>query len=95
MEALINSLTKSLRVKSQTALEEVSGLLESCLKDLEIAGVYVADMGDPLFGHAAKLYCKANYGYDKDSEKFRAAYASLKDAMALSGDYQKGGGADG
>ena len=29
------------------------------------------------------------------SEKFRAAYAALKDAMALSGDYREGGGVDG
>ena len=94
-QGLVKTLMDAVRVKSQAASEEVSGLLAACLKDLEIAGVCITDMDDPLFKQAAKLYCKANYGYDKDSEKFRAAYAALKDAMALSGDYREGGDADG
>ena len=92
---LVKMLMDALRIKSQIASGEVSGLLAACLKDLEIAGVCITDTDDPLFRQAAKLYCKAGYGYDKDSEKFRAAYAALKDAMALSGDYREGGDADG
>lgn len=92
---LVKTLMDALRVKSEAASGEVAGLLKACSRDLEIAGVSVKDRSDPLFCQAAKLYCKANYGYDKDSEKFRAAYAALKDAMALSGDYREGGGADG
>ena len=32
---------------------------------------------------------KGHYGYDKDQTTFRAAYAALRDSMALSGDYGK------
>lgn len=93
--SMISELMQALRIRSQSASQEVQGLLEACVKDLGIAGVSITDLGDPLFKQAAKLYCKANFGYDADSEKFRAAYAALKDAMALSGDYREGGGVDG
>lgn len=92
---LIQELMKTVRVKSETAESEVKDLAEACKKDLEIAGVYVKDEEEALCRQAIKLYCKAHYGYDKDSEKFRAAYAALKDSMALSGDYKKAGDENG
>lgn len=90
-DAMIAELMKALRVKSDTARDEITGLVDACKKDLEIAGVYVEDENDPLCRQAIKLYCKSYYGYDKDTEKFMAAYAALKDSMALSGDYKKAG----
>ena len=88
-EELIRELMQAVRVKSGVASEEVKSLAQACERDLKIAGVYVTDEKDPLCRQAIKLYCKANYGYDKDSEKFRAAYAALRDSMALSGDYSR------
>lgn len=93
-EELIEQLAKAIRVKSEASEEEITDLVEACKKDLEIAGVYVTNENDPLCKQALKLYCKAHYGYDKDSEKFAAAYAALKDSMALSGDYKKVGDKD-
>ena len=92
---LIEQLMNAVRVKSQVAREEIGELAEACKKELEIAGVYVTDANDPLFRQAEKLYCKAHYGYDKDHEKFGAAYAALRDSMALSGEYKKAGDPDG
>ena len=91
-ERYIESLMAKIRVKSITAKEELAALVGSAVRDLDIAGVYVTNLEEPLCERAITLYCKANYGYDSDSEKFRAAYASLKDAMALSGDYSKKAG---
>ncbi len=91
-EGYIDSLMAKVRVKSATARTELTALVGSAVRDLDIAGVYVTDLEEPLCERAITLYCKANYGYDSDSEKFRAAYAALKDAMALSGDYPKVGG---
>lgn len=92
---LVVELMQAVRVKTEKASDEIRDLIESCKKDLEIAGVYVTDETEPLCKQAIKLYCKANYGYDKDSEKFRAAYAALRDSMALSGDYTEEGDAGG
>lgn len=86
---ITEQLMKFVRVKSNAATEEINVLAEACVKDLEIAGVYCDDEDDALYLQALRLYCKAHYGYDKDNEKFKAAYAALKDSMALSGDYQK------
>lgn len=86
---LILKLKNAIRVKSDSANDELKDLTEACLLDLKIADVYVEDQTDALFRQALKLYCKAHYGYDDDSESFGAAYAALKDSMALSGDYRK------
>ncbi len=95
-EGYIDSLMAKIRVKSTTAREELTALVGSAVRDLDIAGVYVTNLEEPLCERAITLYCKANYGYDSDSEKFRAAYAALRDAMSLSGDYpNKAGGPGG
>lgn len=92
---LTERLMRRIRVKSDVAAEEIEDLVQACIKDLEIGGVYVTDLEEPLCKQAIKLYCKAHYGYDKDNEKFGAAYAALKDSMALSGDYGKTGDSNG
>lgn len=88
----IEETKRNIREKSSGADEEVKGLIGACLKELEIAGVYVTDTEDPLAKQAVKLYCKGNYGYDENAERFREAYAALKDAMALCGDYGRNAG---
>ena len=85
---LLMDLMDAARVKSQKASDEMEDLSDACRADLEIAGVYVSEgFSNPLEKQALKLYCKANYGYDQDSEKCRAADAALRDSMALFGDY--------
>lgn len=87
-ERFVESLMTALRVKSDSAKPEIEDLIEACVADLRISGVIVRE-GDPLCKQAIKLYCKANYGYDKDTERFKASYEALKDSMALSGDFSK------
>ena len=88
----IDNLMAKVRARSAISRMELLALVESAVRDLDIAGVYVTDLEEPLCERAITLYCKANYGYDGDSEKFRAAYAALRDAMSLSGDYPKKAG---
>ena len=85
---LIEELKYIVRVKSADAGFELRGLVASCKKELELAGIY-GDETDPLYRQAIRLYCKSHYGYDEDTERFQAAFGSLRDAMALSGDYIK------
>ena len=85
---LIQELKRIIRTKSKDAEGELKGLVESCRKELEIAGVYGSEE-DPAYRQAIRLYCKGHYGYDADAERFREAFGSLRDAMALSGDYRK------
>lgn len=85
---LIEELKRIVRVRSADAEFELEGLVASCKKEMEVAGIY-GDEADPLYRQAIRLYCKAHYGYDEDAERFREAFDSLRDAMALSGDYAK------
>lgn len=89
-ENILHDVKAAVRIKSDAAGQEVLDLIESCIMDLEISGVYVCSENDPLVKQAVKLYCKANYGYDENTERFREAYESLKISMSLSGDYEKG-----
>lgn len=85
---LTEELKRIVRVRSADAEFELEGLVASCKKEMEVAGIY-GDETDPLYRQAIRLYCKAHYGYDEDTERFQAAFGSLRDAMALSGDYIK------
>lgn len=85
---LIEKIKKRIRIMSDTSDEEIDDLIESCRIELEMSGVY-GDETDPTYCQAIVLYCKANYGYDEDAERFGMAFASLRDAMSLSGDYRK------
>ena len=85
---LIEELKRIVRVRSADTEFELQGLVASCKKELELAGIY-GDEADPLYRQAIRLYCKSHYGYDEDTERFREAFNSLRDAMALSGDYAK------
>ena len=85
---LLEKLRKRIRVMSDSSDEEIDDLVKSCQKELEMAGVY-GDESDPTYYQAIVLYCKANYGYDEDTERFRMAFQALGDAMNLFGDYDK------
>ena len=85
---LIEELKRIVRVRSADAELELQGLVEACKKEMELAGIY-GDETDPLYRQAVRLYCKSHYGYDDDTERFQAAFGSLRDAMALSGNYIK------
>ena len=61
---MLEKLRKRVRVMSNSSDEEISDLIESCRKELEMAGVY-GDESDPTYYQAIVLYCKANYGYGK------------------------------
>lgn len=88
MDELYDKLKRRLRVKSDAAKEELEALVSSCKKEMELKGVYGQET-DPTYYQAIVLYCKARFGYDPDSEKFWQAYESLRDSMALSGEYGK------
>ncbi len=93
--AILKDVKDAIRVKADSVNDEVEGLIAACKKEMEIAGILVIDETDPLVKQAIKLYCKAHYGYDEKSEKFRASFEALRDSMALSGEYSGRGNMDG
>lgn len=86
---VLDVMKLSLRIKSDAYDIEVQDLIDACLIDLNIAGVDTVDPDDALTMQAIKIYCKANFGYDEQADRFRAAYESLKTVMALAREYDE------
>jgi len=86
--ALINDIKVSLIIKNNAYDTDIQGLIDACKADLNIAGVQTVDETEPLTAQAIKLYCKGNFGYDENSEKYQKAYERLKIVMALASDYK-------
>lgn len=82
---ILEQVKVNLRIISDKFDEaEIKPLIEAAKEELKAAGVKEMDMQDPLAQRAIVLYCKANFGFASDSEKYMAAYEKLRDAMALS-----------
>lgn len=76
-----------IRRSSENLDSEIKQTTAACLLDLKNAGVVNFDAEDPLLQQAAKLYLKAQFGFNEDSAKWEAAYEHLKAALSLSSDY--------
>ncbi len=86
---LLPPVKQWLRIVTDALDDELLQTIQSCEIDLINGGVAKVDSSDAVVQQAVKLYCKAMFGYDSDSEKFSAAYEHLKAALALSGIYNK------
>lgn len=84
---MLELIRNALRITTTSFDDEISLQLTACQHELELAGVTVIDEDDELYQHAAILYAKAYFGFNGDSERYAQAFGSLRDAMALSGDY--------
>jgi hypothetical protein len=71
--------------------EEIADKISAAREDLILAGVLPSkanDESDSLIKQAVGLYCKAEFGLDNtDSDKFRAAYETVKARLTLSDAY--------
>ena len=76
-----------IRKSSDIFDDEIVQTMNSCLLDLKNAGIQKVDTDDALIKQALKLYLKAQFGYEEDSEKFARSYEHLKSSLSLSGDY--------
>ncbi len=79
---MLEAVRTALRIKSHAFDAELSDLIYACIADLKTAGVDNASAQDRLYRQAVILYCKANFGFSADSEKYDARYQSLKITMA-------------
>ena len=83
--SLLNSCKLALRLSNDAYDNEVNDLIEACKLDLKLSGVASSRIveGDPIIKQAIKTYCKAHFGYNADSEKFKVSYTLLKGHLAI------------
>lgn len=83
---MLDKIKKSLRISHNKLDDDIQENINACLLDLTIAGVNT-NIEDELIIQAVKLYCKWQYDFCGNADRFEKAYYNLKMALALSGDY--------
>lgn len=86
---LTEKMRAALRISStsEKITEEIEDCIEACKADLKNDGVKVINETDKLIIRAITLYCKAEFGFNNNADKFRQSYDTLKMRLALSGEY--------
>lgn len=72
---------------SEKITEEINDCIAACKADLANDGVNRIDEKDGLIIRAVTLYCKAEFGYNNNAEKFRNSYDTLKMRLSMSQEY--------
>ena len=85
---MLEKIKKALRISHNKLDDDIQANIDACLLDLTIAGVN-AKVEDELMTQAVKLYCKWQYDFCGNSDRFEKAYCNLKMALALCGDYNE------
>lgn len=79
----------SMRIKHDKLNPDIERNINICLLDLERAGVNV-HLDSALLDKACELYCKWQYDYMSQGERYEKQYQELRDAMSLCGKYREG-----
>lgn len=93
MAANATTLTEKMRAAlrisstSEKITEEINDCIAACKADLANDGVNRIDEKDGLIIRAVTLYCKAEFGYNNNAEKFRNSYDTLKMRLSMSQEY--------
>lgn len=93
MAANATTLTEKMRAAlrisstSEEITEEINDCIAACKADLANDGVKRIDEKDGLIIRAVTLYCKAEFGYNNNAEKFRNSYDALKMRLSMSNEY--------
>ena len=86
---LTEKMRAALRISSTSEkfTEEINDCIAACKADLANDGVKRIDEKDGLIIRAVTLYCKAEFGYNNNAEKFRNSYDTLKMRLSMSNEY--------
>ena len=92
-EQTLEELSHVVRVnRTAKTDEELGEHYQAALLDMSRQGIRMLDVSDPLIWQAVKLYTKAYYGYDANTERFLEAYEKLSASISLCGEYSQEGG---
>lgn len=85
MNELLNIIKTALKISGDSLDSEIARHIQACLKELERVGIFINanSYSEPLIISAAELYCKWQYDYLGQGERFAKAFADLRDALSL------------
>lgn len=79
-------IRQSMMIKHNKLDDDIKRYLDTCLQDMQMAGVN-KDKESNLKDTACELYCKWQFDYMGQGERYEKAYKDLRDAMSLCGLY--------
>lgn len=89
----ISKARLALRITTTAYDDEISELIESAEKDLEIAGVVVPETLDGIVNTAINTYVKMRFGQPDEYDKLKAAYDEQKAQLSTATGYTDWGDA--
>ena len=82
---LFDYCKSSLRIVDNAFDNELLSIIDACFQDLSVSGVNPdRESIESLIARAVVFYCKANFGFREDSEKYKTRYDDLKISLSLS-----------
>ena len=87
---MLEKIKQSLRIDGNDHDDELNDLISAAKREIVEAGAdktKVIDT-DELIIRACTLYCKANFGYDDEKERFTQIFERLLIKLALLGSYK-------
>lgn len=85
--SLLEKVKTSLRITTDAFDDEISGLINAAIIDLNIAGVDNTETIDPALTEAIKTYCRVHFGSPDDYDRLKASYDEQKAQLSMATGY--------
>lgn len=87
---MLAKIKLDLRIAHSAMDPDIQDNIDACSLDLERVGVVVSGGNelDPLILKAVKLYCRWQYNFENQGDRYMQAYKKLRNALSLSGNYR-------
>ena len=87
MAELLQAVKLNLGIRHDKMDSDITEVVAACKLDLKTAGVRKIEDANPLIRQAVKLWCRSHYNFQGEGARYAAAYAALKDSLAMCGDF--------
>lgn len=88
---MLDKIKLSMRIFHNALDSDIKSNIGACMLDLRRVGVHetvaIDSSEDALINKAAELYCKWQYDYNGNGDKYEKAYNNLRDAISLCDTY--------
>lgn len=83
---MLEKVKRDLRISHSKLDEDISDNIESCKLDMKRVGIDPLK-SDLLMEKAIKLYCRWQYNFENQADRYMNAYKQLRNSLSLCGDY--------
>ncbi|GMU16086.1 hypothetical protein [Waltera acetigignens] len=82
----VEEIRQSMLIKHNKFDSGIKRYVDTCLQDMQMAGVNIKKESN-LLDTACEFYCKWQFDYMGQGERYEKEYEALRDTMSLSGLY--------